>query len=114
MAGLLAMVDLLTSDGIRGDLWVDGSFVTTKLDPDDVDVVLELAEITGVTPAQEERLQWFSSRQAADVAQKYDDYGCDCYVTIRSTRDYWLSQFGRDRGNNPKGIAILQINGGAA
>ena len=114
MVGLQAMVALLTADGIRGNLWVDGSFVTKKLEPDDVDVVLELSELTETTPDQENRLRWLASRQPADVAQKRADYCCDCYVTLSSENDYWLRQFGRDRSANPKGIIVLHINGGAA
>ncbi len=38
MAGLRAMVDLLTTDGVSGNLWVDGSFLTKKLEPEDVDI----------------------------------------------------------------------------
>ena len=112
MAGLRAMVGLLTADGIRGDLWVDGSFVTKKLEPDDVDVVLELSELTGITPEQENRLKWFGSRQPADMGQKRADYSCHCYLTLSSNHDYWLGQFGRDRSANPKGIIVLHLNGG--
>lgn len=114
MVGLRAMVGLLTADGIRGNLWIDGSFVTKKLEPDDVDVVLEISEPTEITPEQKNRLKWFASRQPADVAQKRADYWCDCYVTLSSSHDYWLRQFGRDRIANPKGIIVLHINGGVA
>ena len=112
MVGLRAMVGLLTVDGIRGNLWVDGSFITKKLEPDDVDVVLELSESTEITPEQRHRLKWFGSRQPADVTQKRADYWCDCYVTLLSKHHYWLRQFGRDRSANPKGVIVLHINGG--
>ena len=114
MVGLRAMVDLLTADGIRGNLWVDGSFVTRKLEPDDVDVVLEISELPEITPEQGNRLKWFGSLQPADVAQKRANYCCDCYVTLSIGHDYWLRQFGRDRSANPKGIIVLHINGGVA
>ncbi len=118
--GLSAMVDLLTTDGIRGNLWVDGSFVTQKVEPEDVDVVLEVpqAVFDNATSVQKERLCWFASRQRADVTQKRLDYACDCYLFANApgdsdTLDYWMRQFGRDRSNNPKGIFVLKINGGA-
>ena len=120
MAGLRAMIDLLTADGICGDLWVDGSFLTEKLEPEDIDVVLEVtaAMLTGATRPQADRLTWFSSRNNTDVEQKRRDYSCDCYFFweapgLKSMRAYWLRQFGRDCSNNPKGIVVLQINGGA-
>ena len=65
MVGLRAMVGLLTADGIRGNLWIDGSFVTKKLEPDDVDVVLEISEPTEITPEQKNRLKWFALSPAS-------------------------------------------------
>lgn len=120
MDGLRAMVDLLTKEGVRGNLWVDGSFLTKKLEPKDVDIVLEVREAVtaGATDAQKRLLRWFSSKQRDDRIQKSRDYACDCYLfsdapSPRNMRDYWKGQFGRDRGNNPKGIFVLHINGGA-
>lgn len=40
MAGLKMIIDRLSQYGIRGDLWVNGSFLTRKIDPSDSDVVL--------------------------------------------------------------------------
>ncbi len=34
------IIDRLSQYGIRGDLWVNGSFLTRKIDPSDSDVVL--------------------------------------------------------------------------
>ena len=120
MAGLSEMFDLLTVDGIRGNLWVDGSFVTQKLEPEDVDVVLELTQemFDNATGVQKKRLRWFVSRHDADVTEKRLDYGCDCYLFLNAPEDsnmfdYWMRQFGRDRSNSPKGIFVLKINGGA-
>ena len=120
MAGLRAMVDRLVAVGIRGDLWIDGSFLTTKTDPDDVDIVLELSQATTDNPskAQANILSWFASVDATDVRQKRSDYACDCYLFVAESgvgpkRQYWLSQFGRDRHGNSKGIAVLPINDGA-
>lgn len=42
MDGLEKFVDMLRSEGIVGDLWIDGSFMTQKLDPEDVDIVLSV------------------------------------------------------------------------
>ena len=63
MAGLRAMVDRLVDVGIQGNLWIDGSFLTTKTDPDDVDIVLELSQATtdNLPEAQANTLSWFAS-----------------------------------------------------
>ena len=115
MAGLRALLDILAGDGIRCNIWLDGSFVTLKSEPADIDVLLYVAPHTEMTDAQWERLSWFASKDDANVAAMLSDYGCDCYFTNdRSHLDsYWMKQFGRDRSGNPKGIAVVSINGGA-
>lgn len=120
MTGLQTMFELLTRDGIRGNLWVDGSFLTEKLEPNDIDVVLEVTEamLAGATQAQKNRLRWFGSQEDADAIQERRAYGCDCYVFSEAPggsrwRDYWMRQFGRDRSKHPKGIFVLKVNGGA-
>ncbi len=40
MDGLEVVVSRLSNGGVRGNLWIDGSFVTEKVDPSDVDVLL--------------------------------------------------------------------------
>ena len=42
MNGLEYVVYRLTEAGICGDLWVDGSFLTEKIDPNDVDLLLHI------------------------------------------------------------------------
>lgn len=41
-SNLVALIDKLTLRGIECDLWVDGSYLTKKLEPDDVDFVLDI------------------------------------------------------------------------
>ena len=104
MAGLRALVEMLAKDKIPADLWIDGSFVTRKLEPADVDVVLYVGEQTELTKAQGERLEWFSSKDDTHAAQMLSEYGCDCYFTQlrKHLVSYWMRQFGRDRGGNSK------------
>jgi hypothetical protein len=42
MAGLETVVSRLVAARIVGDLWIDGSFVTHKINPKDTDVVLHV------------------------------------------------------------------------
>ena len=39
---LSAKLDELKSLGLKCDVWVDGSFLTQKIDPDDVDLVIDI------------------------------------------------------------------------
>lgn len=108
------------------EVWVDGSYVTNKVNPNDVDIVLyfEVLDYIKIQP------QWNIIRNVA----KIDAY-CACAVnqnsqstlspadinTITNKRNYWKGQFGYDRSDNPKGIIIIKadkikeyINGGGS
>jgi hypothetical protein len=55
-------VDVLRDGGICGKLWIDGSLLTTKIDPEDADLVLltrgEFAD--SMTAEQREVEEWFA------------------------------------------------------
>ncbi len=40
MNGLEQTIEKLENSHVTGELWIDGSFVTKKIDPDDVDALL--------------------------------------------------------------------------
>jgi hypothetical protein len=42
MTHLEQIIDRINASGIRGEIWVDGSFLTEKLNPEDVDVLLAI------------------------------------------------------------------------
>ena len=46
MNGLRLMVQELEQAGIQGDLWINGSFLTVKIDPEDVDIALRISELS--------------------------------------------------------------------
>ncbi len=120
MAGLEAAVKKLIDVGIQGELWVDGSFLTEKIDPKDVDLLLRInAEFAdNATKEQEETLEWFEKGLS-------DFYRCDSYVwreyspghtlhvLSEAERIYWTGWFGRSRSGHPKGIAVVAIPKGA-
>ena len=116
LAGLWTLVNILATDGICGELWVGGSFLTQKLNPRDVDVVLKLADVTARSPtrAQAATLGWVSARNDVAKAKKRTLYGIDTYLFreqhVPNRRGYWLRRFGRDRRNHPKGIVVLQLD----
>lgn len=114
------VIQQLESQGITGDLWVDGSFVTAKVDPQDIDASPRVPGLLleRLTPAQAEALR--------DMLDFASSGGCDLYVFPRfddthekhalsqRLRAYWLGQWGFPRGDEPKGIAVISIGGGSA
>ena len=119
MFGLRGIVDKLIAAGIRGDLWVDGSFLTEKLEPGDTDVALEVSEafLMAATTVQRGILSWLWDPATKSTYMCHAFSFCDVpaghalHVGF-DIRGYWLDQFGSDRGNSPKGIVVLAINGG--
>ncbi|SRR5258708_6242018 len=124
-AGLRRIVERLAAEGIQGDLWIDGSFLTQKIEPGDIDIALRLepAFLTQVSTAQTRLLKWFGSGDATIRAEIRRDFSCDSYAFCdipsgqpgypgHDMRQYWLNQFGVDRSGAPKGIAVLSILGG--
>ena len=117
MARLEQVITELKQAGIIGDLWIDGSFVTEKIDPKDVDVVLFVSERRrrAFTARQDKVLRWFYSNLSAT-------HSCDSYIAFRFPRShpewkdgkqwqaYWLKQFGTGRSGARKGIIAVSIH----
>lgn len=112
MQRLEEVISLLNSKGIEGRIWIDGSFVTKKHEPDDVDVLLEVDEAY-VNQLEGERLQLFKWFQATSL---YHQYRCDNYVLVTGPDAeheymwaYWLRQFGFSRSEVMKGLAVIRL-----
>ena len=120
MRGIESVVHRLVEAGICGDLWIDGSFVTKKTNPNDVDVLLHIKPdfYETTTDEQKQVIQWFRDEDLKD------DYLCDSYVMRDHPqgdpqeaenewwRSYWIKQYGWSRGLEMKGIAIVPLHAG--
>lgn len=117
MRGLERIVDTLRSHNIVGDLWINGSFVAEKINPNDVDVVLFVdgAFLENATPQQKQAIDWLNSNLR-------DSHYCDSYVSTKWPessplysygeywRAYWIRQWGFNRNDEPvKGIAVIPL-----
>ena len=96
--------------GIKGEIWLDGSFLTKRPEPDDLDfaVAIDLAN-TNIQPADEQAADFLLDR-----VQMKQMYGLEIYYFIKgSTPDqgqYWLKWFGTCRDDKtPKGIAEVVL-----
>jgi len=117
MADLEHVVAVLRAAPLDVEIWVDGSFVTEKIDPDDVDIVVpfQAEAYDRGTAGQRSALEWVNSNLKQQLR-------CDSYVfAIFPTghpqhqwtldrRAYWLKQFGFGRNGQPKGMPVLRTN----
>lgn len=122
MDGFVAVLQRLISVGIAGTMWVDGSFLTEKIDPEDVDLLLRISSdfYDNATLEQSTALFWFAREDLKTP------YHCDCYVWVEfppdhpaymiseERREYWTRQYGLSRRNVRKGIAVVDLPGGVA
>lgn len=120
--GLTNFVSELIANGIAGNLWIDGSFVTQKLDPKDCDLVLasdgnQLAG-TGNTKIKDYLTLRFAKANRAAVRAEFkcDAYYFPVYTALHSQYgltlqqdQYWRKQFGHDRNKHPKGMAVVAL-----
>ena len=119
MNGLESVVQKLVEARICGDLWVDGSFVTGKINPNDVDVLLHIKPDFYDTVAHDQKqiIQWVNTDLKGD-------YLCDSYVMYEYPkgdpqesdyewlRAYWIKQYGWSRGEEMKGIVLVSLPNG--
>ena len=110
------MLNELGTHGVRADVWIDGSFLTQKIDPEDADIVLcvDHDAYDSGTIEQRQALDWVGSNLKNSL-------GCDSYLfcTYPDTHPlhwegqyawaYWLKQFGFSRGNDLKGVAVVRV-----
>jgi hypothetical protein len=127
MRGLWILVGCLSSVGIRGKLWVDGSFVTEKIDPADIDIVvcIEAGFLDTASEGQLGVLDWLGDPpRRGKPAPPEATFGCHTFVVFETNPDHpnheelsqemsgWQKFFGHDRQNQPKGMIEIAIPGG--
>ena len=116
MHSLEALLANLSSAGVKAEAWINGSFLTEKIDPDDVDLVVLV-----------QQPDWPSDQGGKEALARVarqefkNPLKCDSYLSIEypaghplnafglKQRDYWLKQFGESRGGTNKGLAVLDI-----
>lgn len=113
MRGVEAICGSLSTALISSHVWVNGSFLTQKVDPADVDLAVRLhfAALPNPGPEQQALISRILNRQFP---------GCDSYVFFEypaghpehavgdMMRAYWQRQFGFTRADRLKGVAVIR------
>jgi len=131
MCGMEFVASVLQVEGIVADLWIDGSFLTQKIDADDADIVLcmQSAFADNMTPSQTRTVDWMKDGNN----HLHHAARCHCFAITRwpvghpehelgeYNYAYWLNKWGFPRGidipnaasaglhSDPKGIAVLEL-----
>lgn len=106
----LALCSIFKRWGTQITLWMNGSFVTEKEQPDDIDVafLLDSTLESSLNRTQKEELQDLTRRSIETKLR----YGCHFFVIDpdeMKDRVYWRGLFGFDRDDVPKGVVRLKI-----
>ena len=108
---IMTIIKLIEQTGLKANLWINGSYLTEKIDPADADMAIEFS------------MQQFNSSVAGQQAVTSlvnnptvkSNFSCDIYCFAKEdivNRAYWLGWFSFSRTDMPKGIAVVQICGG--
>ena len=104
-----AFVSRLNDVPIKMEVWIDGSFATTKEHPGDIDlvVVAEQDEVNSLPDDKKQILEELFNDQKITKLR----YECDAYLIMNDMHDksYWRGLFGFDRNEKPKGIARIMV-----
>ena len=117
-ASFLGVVAALKKRGLTCEIWVDGSFLTKKIDPDDVDFVMDfpIHAIEQATPAQEallDALGAFTFHKSGKL-HSYIMFTAPAvhlqYQQSKDLHDQWRNDFGLSYvKKEPKGIAVVEV-----
>lgn len=116
--GLHSLIRSLESLEIEAALWLDGSFLETKIDPDDVDVILRLSSLD-CSRFSNDQFDFLSMLLDEDKSKSrfhchvfhVIDYPCDHpqHDIGESERHDWRRFFGRTRADIPKGFVRIDV-----
>jgi hypothetical protein len=121
MAGFSAIYERALALGVEGEIWVDGSFLTKKIDPQDIDFVfvIDARYHDSGTPEQLEFVEWLISNEDdpkksflchTDVVLVYPA-GSPLYpLTVNTLRHWDQGVYGFSvTTREPKGIVVVKL-----
>jgi len=105
----------LAESGLAGELWINGSFLTEKRDPGDIDVVLRISGevVDNATDSQAVALEAFlNSEDCHAFFVPHWPKGHKNYDDGEELGVYWQGWWGSSRSGDSKGHAVIQFGGG--
>lgn len=108
----------LATLGIDLHQLLGGSFISTKLDPSDIDLVCfaDSNVVDNLPQAQKELLAQLTAGPETKASHLCDAYFCPTvpdtdplFNKVRAARKYWMGEFGFDRQDIPKGLVSTKV-----
>ena len=104
-------LELLEAAGLRAVVWVDGSFMCAKLEPDDIDLVI-LFDASAVDALSGDALDVLNNLlNTSYVKSRFNLHVFPLASDDEPGAEFWLQKFGTQRDEiTPKGLAELRVN----
>jgi hypothetical protein len=103
----------LQSTGVKGELWINGSFSTKNLEPMDYDVLLVIPRVTLAGMSKEGKIELEQLTNEKNKEYVRAKWNCDLYVIEASdaaNRTFYEKYFSRNPDElNRKGIPVISI-----
>lgn len=118
MARLEQMFESLRLKSVVCEVWLDGSFMTRKINPEDVDLVVCIPADFADHCNEEQMgvLSEISANLKRSGETRCDTYACvvprasdPLFEELSERIEYWKRWFGHSRSGEPKGIATVQV-----
>ena len=106
-------VSVLANLGVRGEIWINGSYATKKPDPRDVDVALSMSPValTALTDEHRRRLGYYGAEEGRPYVR--NQWQVDFYIFNSSNPqrcEYFRVLFSNNPDQaNPKGIPFIRL-----
>lgn len=108
--GLNKYINCLKAIQIPFELWIDGSFVTNKMDPNDIDLlIIASKQKCDMLPSDKQAL--FS--ELINNPKAKTNFYCDVFFCVAEDephKSYWRGWFGFSRKELPKGIVRMKVS----
>lgn len=95
------------------EIWIDGSYVTQKINPNDVDIVIffpleDFIQVSKVWSSLRNAINIDSYSAVAVTEETLNKLSPSDQNKAHNNRNYWKGQFGFDRQDQPKGIINIK------
>ena len=115
MRSVEALSTAVSTALIRSEIWVNGSFLTQKMDPQDVDLVVVVPSSLWPGTGQQRHICVRIARKDFTVPLPCDSYilveypqNHQNYPMYEVMRSYWIRQFCFNRKEEFKGLAVIR------
>jgi len=115
MRSVEALCTSVSTALITSEVWIDGSFLTQKMDPQDVDLVVVVSISVWPGTGQQRTVLNRVARKDFKVPLPCDSFilveypvGHPEHGTGEVMRGYWIKQFCFNRNEEMKGLAVIR------